>query len=102
MLKRVDNDQEIMTDLFNSLEAEMEESIAELESDMVNSRMDNVKKIAHKIKGVALNMSFDNLSVLAKQLESTAAANDPSSALILSKVKDEWNIIKVLIYPDNQ
>ena len=102
MLKRVDNDQEIMTDLFNSLEAEMEESIAELESDMVNSRMDNIKKIAHKIKGVALNMSFDNLSLLAKQLESAAAANDPSSALILSKVKDEWVIIKILIYPDNQ
>lgn len=102
MLKRVDNDQEIMTDLFNSLEAEMEESIAELESDMVNSRMDNVKKIAHKIKGVALNMSFDNLSILAKQLEVAAVANDPSSTLIISKIKDEWNLIKTLIYPDNQ
>lgn len=98
MLKRLDNDREILLDLINSLESEMENSIADLESDLINSRDKEARSVAHKIKGVALNMSFPALVEKSKQIEQAIIKKESNTNQLFNEIKDEWEIIKQILY----
>ncbi len=98
LLLRVDNDTEILLDLINSLEAEMEDSIAELDSDLLNSRDGEARKVAHKIKGVALNMSFPILVDITKRIDQAIHTNQPEKHLLFKQIKDEWEILRKILY----
>lgn len=98
ILQRVDNNREILGDLINSLESEMEDSIANLESDLLNSRDSEASNVAHKIKGVALNMSFPTLVEISKKIEQAIINKDPERDHIFKEIKEEWEIVKKILY----
>lgn len=98
MLSRVDGEEELLEELFETLNYEMEESLSQLESDLLNSRIDQAKQNAHKIKGVALNMSFNQLSHVAQELEKALKADRSQIPKLYSQLKEEWKIVKSIIY----
>ena len=98
MLQRIDNDKEILQDLINSLEEEMADSIAQLESDLLNSRDSEARQIAHKIKGVALNMSFPILVEITKKINQAILNNQPEVGLLFNQMKNEWEILRSILY----
>lgn len=98
ILQRVDNNREVLVDLINSLESEMEDSIANLESDLLNSRDSEARNVAHKIKGVALNMSFPTLVEISKKIEQAIINKDPERDHLFKEIKEEWEIVKKILY----
>ncbi|PKO98070.1 MAG: histidine kinase [Bacteroidetes bacterium HGW-Bacteroidetes-8] len=98
MMRRVDNNSEILTDLLNSLEEEMEEALTALEHSIKSNNSEISRKVTHKIKGVALNMSFTKLSQIIKELENSIVNDPESNSRLFSNLIDEWNILKKIIY----
>ncbi|MFA6769563.1 MAG: response regulator [Bacteroidales bacterium] len=98
MLLRVDNDSEILLDLINSLESEMEESIAQLDSDLLNSRDKEAREVAHKVKGIALNMSFPILVEVTKKIEQAIINKELQTATLFNQIKEEWEILRKILY----
>jgi HPt (histidine-containing phosphotransfer) domain-containing protein len=98
MMRRVDNNREVLTDLLNSLEEEMEEAIGSLEHSIKSNNRETSRRVTHKIKGVALNMSFTKLSQIIKELEDSMANDPESNGRLFNNLTSEWNIIKKIIY----
>lgn len=98
LLQRVDNDNDILIDLINSLESEMEDSICELESDLLNSRDNEARKVAHKIKGVALNMSFPLLTDIVKKFDHAIVSKRSEKIELFNQIKEEWATLRELLY----
>lgn len=98
LLQRVDNNNDILKDLINSLESEMEDSICELESDLLNSRDNEARKVAHKIKGVALNMSFPLLTDIVKKFDHAIVSKRSEKIELFNQIKEEWATLRELLY----
>ena len=98
MMKRVDNNREILTDLLNSLDVEIEEDLAALELSIKNNDNESSRRVAHKIKGVALNMSFPRLSEIVKELENSIINNPERNRTLFNNLRNEWRVLKRIIY----
>lgn len=98
MMRRVDNNSEILTDLLNSLEEEMEEALTALKHSIKSNNNDISRKITHKIKGVALNMSFTKLSQIIKELDNSIVNEPESNSKLFNSLVNEWNTLKKIIY----
>lgn len=98
MMARVDNNQNVLTDLINALELEMESTIKILETNLMDGNLESAKKMAHKIKGIALNMSFNNLTEISRSLENAIAAKRHNRYDKMKDLVKEWEIIKGIIY----
>jgi len=98
MMRRVDNNREILADLLNSLEVEMEEAFTSLEHSIKTNDSEISKRVTHKIKGIALNMSFTKLSQIIKELENSMAKEPESNIRLFNNLSNEWKILKKIIY----
>ncbi len=98
MLNRVDNDKDLLSELFISLEHEMEETLVELNNLINGGDYDSARKVAHKLKGIALNMSFERLSNLSKELEKELLKKSGPIDKINFEIIREWETLKRIIY----
>ncbi len=98
MLQRIDNDEEVLIDLIDTLKEEVEISMNDLKQALSSNSADQIKKSAHKIKGIALNMSFGKMSVIAKTIEQANAAGSSKFDTLLQELEDEWNLLKIILY----
>lgn len=98
MLNRVDNDKELLSELFISLEHEMEETLVELNNFINGGDYQSARKVAHKLKGIALNMSFERLSNLAKEMEKELLKSSGPIDKINFEIIREWETLKRILY----
>ena len=94
MMKRVDNNRELLEEMLVTLEGEMEETLKLLKIATLERKDDSIKYNIHKIKGISLNMSFGRLTDIVRNHESSLRYDYDK---IYNQINDEWQIIAKLL-----
>ena len=98
MMKRVDNNEELLNEMLAALKGEMEETISLLKSAFSEKRDDSIKYNIHKIKGISLNMSFNRLTDILKGHEAAKGYNYDK---LIAEIDDEWQTISKVLNLNN-
>ncbi len=94
MMKRVDNNRELLEEMLVTLEGEMEETLKLLKIATLERKDDSIKYNIHKIKGISLNMSFGRLTDIVRNHESSLRYDYDK---IYNQINDEWQTIAKLL-----
>jgi signal transduction histidine kinase/DNA-binding response OmpR family regulator len=97
LLVRLRNKMNIFQKLATIAMTEMPEKINQLEQACHEIDLAEIKSTAHYIRGTSLNMRFHLLAEIAGKMESNAENNTVENIhILLSELKEEWQIIKKL------
>lgn len=98
MMKRVDNNSDMLNEMLHALEGEMAGTLDILKDAVSEKRDDLIKYNLHKIKGISLNMSFDRLTEIVKSHESGSGY---SYDKLIAEINDEWRTISKVLNLNN-
>ena len=80
LMDRVDNDRELLQELFELLRAEFPRLQIELQEATSSKNMWQVAKTAHTLKGMLANLSIERAAAAVETLENMAAEGDHPGA----------------------
>jgi CheY-like chemotaxis protein len=89
LLKRMDQDEEVIQQILEVFLLDIPERIKEQKSALSTGDDLRVAEIAHSIKGTAANLSAGKLTALAKRLEQAAKIHDGDAVERLIREQDE-------------
>jgi two-component system, sensor histidine kinase and response regulator len=76
LLDRVENDEELLFDLFALLREDLPASREALQRAIEAGDLHEIERAAHRLKGMLANLSARNTRSLASEIESAARASD--------------------------
>jgi HPt (histidine-containing phosphotransfer) domain-containing protein len=76
LLARIDNDRELLQELFQLFRIEFPRLHIELQEAVSSKNMRQTAKTAHMLKGMLANLSFEGATTAVETLEHTAATED--------------------------
>jgi HPt (histidine-containing phosphotransfer) domain-containing protein len=76
LLERVENDQELLAELFALFREDLPASRAALQAAVHGDDLREIERTAHRLKGMLANLSAKQAASLAAEIESTAGAGN--------------------------
>jgi HPt (histidine-containing phosphotransfer) domain-containing protein len=78
LLQRVDNDRELLEELFALFQEEFPRLLDELHQTVKDDDLAEIRRVAHALKGMLAGLSIQQCAALAANVESAAQAGDRS------------------------
>jgi two-component system sensor histidine kinase/response regulator len=86
LLNRVENDEDLLVELFLLFQEDLPESRAALEAAVGSGDLQMIAQAAHKLKGMLANLSAKHCAELAAEIESAArAVNAPKIPSLMAE-----------------
>ena len=76
LLERVENDQELLAELFALFQEDLPASRAALQTAVHGDDLREIERTAHRLKGMLANLSAKQAASLTAEIESTARAGN--------------------------
>lgn len=88
LLERVENDQELLAELFALFQEDLPASRAALQTAIRRDDLIEIERTAHRLKGMLANLSAKQAASLAAEIESTARAGNAAKIRELMSMFD--------------
>jgi HPt (histidine-containing phosphotransfer) domain-containing protein len=76
LLERVENDEDLLAELFTLFQEDLPLSRAALQAAVDGGNLREIEQAAHKLKGMLANLSAKRTTALAAEIESTARSSN--------------------------
>jgi two-component system, sensor histidine kinase and response regulator len=90
LMDRVENDEELLTELLTLFQADLPENRAALQTAVDKGDLRQIEQAAHRLKGMLANLSAKHGAAQAAEIESTARAGNAQKVRELVSAFDHW------------